>query len=197
MSIGFFCAGCFAFSKIRHLRPHRKLTLAGSFALQASLIFVAAALAQAGVAPAFGRSRLPATTSDAGREAAATAEDSGLTLIPLALLAFQFGGQIVMSRTLGVNEVPTNVLTSLYCDLLSDPLLAAPASENPKRNRRVASIVLLVGGGIAGGWLQRSAAGMSAALWIAGGIKFVVALVWITWRSRGDAGGNGTRAGVV
>lgn len=196
MSIAFFWAGCFTFSKMRHLRPHSKLTLAASFTLQASLIFVAAALAQAGVVPAFGRSRLPTTTSDAAQAATGNAEDSGLSLIPLALLAFQFGGQIAMSRTLGVNEVPTNVLTSLYCDLVSDPLLAAPVKENPKRNRRVASIVLLVGGGIAGGWMQRSAAGMSAALWLAGGIKFVVGLAWLGWRSR-DVEGKGKGAAAV
>lgn len=128
--------------------------------------------------------RLPTTLSAAEGAARSEREDSGLSLIPLALLAFQFGGQIVMSRVLGVNEVPTNVLTSLYCDLLSDPLLAAPPSKNPKRNRRVASIVLLFAGGIAGGWIQRSSAGMSAALWLAGAIKFVIGVVWVFWRSK-------------
>jgi hypothetical protein len=111
-------------------------------------------------------------------------ENMPMSLVPLAMLAFQFGGQIVTSRVLGVNEVPTNVLTSLYCDLLSDPGLLAPLGKNFKRNRRVASICLLVGGGVAGGWLQRSRAGMSAALWIAGGVKVVISAVWLLWRSR-------------
>ncbi len=134
--------------------------------------------------PGFGGSLLP-TELDSAQQAVRDAEqNSALNLIPLALLAFQFGGQIVTSRILGFNEVPTNVLTSLYCDLLSDPLLLASLSKNPKRNRRVVAIILLVTGGVAGGWLQRSRAGMSAALWLAGGIKAVIALAWIAWRSK-------------
>ncbi|KAB5517384.1 hypothetical protein GE09DRAFT_1231003 [Coniochaeta sp. 2T2.1] len=184
VSIAAFWAGCFIFSKSRHFRPHRKTTLALSFTLQACFIFVAAALAETAAVPSFGMNRLSTTLTDAERAIRGAEEDSGLSLIPLALLAFQFGGQIVMSRVLGVNEVPTNVLTSLYCDLLSDPLLMAPVSKNPKRNRRIASIVLLVAGGVAGGWIQRSSAGMSAALWLAGGIKFALGVSWVFWRSK-------------
>jgi len=109
-------------------------------------------------------------------------ENDARTLVPLALLAFQFGGQIVSSRVLGINEVPTNVLTSLYCDLLSDPLLLVGLGRNKKRDRRVLAIVLLIAGGVVGGWLQRSAAGMSGALWIAAGIKGVVTVCWLFWR---------------
>jgi len=196
VSIAAFWAGCLVFSRAarwRLGRPRRKLTLALCFLLQAAFVFLAAALAQSRVVPAFGRARLPTSTPlDAGR-----GEDSELSLIPLALLAFQFGGQIVMSRVLGVNEVPTNVLTSLYCDLLSDPLLMAPVDKNPKRNRRVASIVLLVGGGIAGAWLQRSRGGMGAALWLAGGIKLFVGLAWVFWRSKEVVGEKGRAEGVV
>ncbi|OIW31436.1 hypothetical protein CONLIGDRAFT_631378 [Coniochaeta ligniaria NRRL 30616] len=184
VSIAAFWAGCFVFSKMRHFHPHRKATLALSFVLQACFIFIAAALAQTAAVPSFGMNRLPTTLSDAEGAIRSEREDNGLSLIPVALLAFQFGGQIVMSRVLGVNEVPTNVLTSLYCDLLSDPLLVAPLSKNPKRNRRIASIVLLVAGGIAGGWIQRTSAGMSAALWLAGAIKFALGVVWVFWRSK-------------
>jgi hypothetical protein len=183
VSIVSFWAGCFLFSKSRHLHPQRKATLALSFLVQACFIFIAAALAQSRAVPSFGMNFLPTTLSDAQTAARDGLEDNPLSLVPLAMLAFQFGGQIVISRILGVNEVPTNVLTSLYCDLLSDPLLMAPVGKNPKRNRRVASIFLLVGGGVAGGWLQRSRGGMSAVLWIAGGIKVVIALVWLAWRS--------------
>ncbi|KAH8886345.1 hypothetical protein GQ53DRAFT_750616 [Thozetella sp. PMI_491] len=184
VSIVSFWAGCLAFSKSRHFHPQRKATLSLSFLIQAAFIFIAAALAQTRTVPSFGEARLPTVLSEVQEAAHAAEENSALSLIPLALLAFQFGGQIVISRILGFNEVPTNVLTSLYCDLLSDPLLLASLSKNPKRNRRVAAIILSVLGGITGGWLQRSAAGMSAALWIAGGIKVVIALAWISWRSR-------------
>ena len=119
--------------------------------------------------------------NEAAREAE---ENSSIILLPLALLAFQFGGQIVTSRILGFNEVPTNVLTSVYCDLFSDPKLLAPLSKNPKRNRRLASVVLLVLGGVVGGWLQRSRAGMASALWIAGSIKFALAAAWMGWQGK-------------
>lgn len=111
-------------------------------------------------------------------------ESNDMTLAPLALLAFQFGGQIVTSRVLGFNEVPTNVLTSLYCDLLSDPQILAPIGKNVKRNRRVAAIILMMAGGISGAWLQRSRAGMPAALWIAGAVKLAIAVSWVSWRGK-------------
>lgn len=113
------------------------------------------------------------------------------SLVPLALLAFQFGGQIVTSRVLGFNEVPTNVLTSLYCDLLSDPLLSAPFAMNVKRNRRVVAILLMLVGGILGGWLQRSRAGMPAALWIAGAVKMGIAVGWGAWKGKKAASQGG------
>ncbi|KAF9875208.1 duf1275 domain protein [Colletotrichum karsti] len=175
-SIAAFWLGCFFFSKSRHIHPKRRSTLALSFALQASLVFVAAAFAQTRVVADFGMSSVEA----GGDHEFKTSEDP-LVMVPLALLAFQFGGQIVTSRILGFNEVPTNVLTSVYCDLLSDPKLFAPLKENPKRNRRFLAVVLLVLGGIIGGWLQRSRAGMPGALWISGAVKFFIALAWMAW----------------
>lgn len=122
--------------------------------------------------------------SEASEAARLGLETSELTLAPLALMAFQFGGQIVTSRVLGFNEVPTNVLTSLYCDLLSDPLLWAPLGGNVKRNRRVVAVLLMLVGAIIGAWLQRSGAGMPAALWIAGAVKMVIAGAWLGWKAK-------------
>ena len=103
-------------------------------------------------------------------------------LAPIMLLAFQFGGQIVVSRQLGFNEVPTNVLTSIYCDIFNDPELATPLAKNPKRNRRVAAVVLMLTGGICGGWIGRSEVGMGAALWVAGAIKMIISISFACWR---------------
>lgn len=111
-------------------------------------------------------------------------ETNAMSMAPLALMAFQFGGQIVTSRVLGFNEVPTNVLTSLYCDLLSDPMLFAPVGGNVKRNRRLVAIVLMMIGGVLGAWLQRSRAGMAAALWIAGAVKLGISLAWVMWEGK-------------
>lgn len=149
--------------------------------MQSLLILISAALAQSGTTPAFALKNL-------GNEAAETLrqslETNARTMAPLALMAFQFGGQIVTSRVLGFNEVPTNVLTSLYCDLLSDPLLWAPLGENVKRNRRVVAVILMLLGAILGGWLQRSNAGMPSALWIAGAVKLGISVAWLAWKGK-------------
>ncbi|KAK2006766.1 hypothetical protein LZ32DRAFT_75577 [Colletotrichum eremochloae] len=182
-SIAAFWLGCFFFSKSRHIHPTRRSTLVLSFLLQASLVFLAAAFAQTRLVAGFGATSVPG--SDSNHEFK-TSEDP-LVMVPLALLAFQFGGQIVTSRMLGYNEVPTNVLTSVYCDLLSDPKLFAPLKENPKRNRRFLAVVLLILGGITGGWLQRSRAGMPGALWISGAVKFIIAVAWMAWAGNDSA----------
>ncbi|KAK1700804.1 hypothetical protein BDP55DRAFT_625076 [Colletotrichum godetiae] len=178
-SIAAFWLGCFFFSKSRHIHPKRRSTLALSFLLQSALVFLAAAFAQTRLIADFGK--VSVQGSDSNHEFKTS--ENPLVMVPLALLAFQFGGQIVTSRILGYNEVPTNVLTSVYCDLLSDPKLFAPLKENPKRNRRFLAVVLLVLGGIIGGWLQRSGAGMPGALWISGGVKFIIAVAWMGWAS--------------
>ena len=102
-----------------------------------------------------------------------------MELLPLGFLAFQSGGQIVTSRLLGFNEVPTTVLTSVYCDLASDPKILK--RDNVKRNRRIGAVICILVGGIAGGWISRSSAGLSAALWLAAAIKMIIALSWSIW----------------
>lgn len=83
--------------------------------------------------------------------------------------------QIATSRLLGYNELPVNVLTSTYCDLMGDFKLMA--LNNVKRNRRAAAVVLLLVGAIVAGWLMRSEGGLESVLWISGGVKVVTAVV--------------------
>lgn len=182
VSILSFVFGCYCFSNTRRFHPKRKSTLALSFLVQAAAIYVAAALAQSKVVSDFAQASVPGFGAEG--DAAASLTGSQIVLIPVALLAWQFGGQISSSRMLGFGEVPTCVLTSVYCDLLSDPKILAPLRENPKRNRRFLAILLLLFGGISGGWLQRSAGGMTAVLWIAGSIKLLLAVSWTFWRSK-------------
>ncbi|OBT97565.1 hypothetical protein VE01_04529 [Pseudogymnoascus verrucosus] len=170
-AIVFFLIGCYFFAQSRRIHPHRRFTLAASFLVQAILIFVAAALVQRHVVP-----------SPSGYHELDPGRVAFIELLPIGFLAFQSGGQIVTSRTLGINEVPTTVLTSLFCDLMSDPHMLA--RDNVKRNRRVASAVTLLLGGIIGGWLSRSSVGMSAALWLAGGVKVGIAVGWAVWRAK-------------
>ncbi|KFX96430.1 hypothetical protein O988_05318 [Pseudogymnoascus sp. VKM F-3808] len=172
-AIIFFLVGCYFFAQTRRIHPHRRFTLAGSFLFQAILIFVAAALVQRHVVP-----------SPAGYQELDHSKVGFIELLPIGFLAFQSGGQIVTSRTLGINEVPTTVLTSLFCDLMSDPHMLA--RDNVKRNRRVASAVTLLMGGIIGGWLSRSSVGMSAALWLAGAVKVAIAVGWALWKAKDE-----------
>ncbi|KJR86094.1 uncharacterized protein SPSK_02686 [Sporothrix schenckii 1099-18] len=182
VSIACFQLGALAFSQFRRLgSQQRKIILFVTCLLQAVFVILAAALAQASVIPAFADSRLSTVAESALREAQA---NDYVILCPVALLAFQFGGQIYTSRVLGYGEVPTNVLTSLYCDLFSDPKLFVSVRTNAKRNRRIAAAVLTLVGGIAGGWLQRSSAGMPGALWIAAALKVAIAVAWLIWPAK-------------
>jgi hypothetical protein len=170
ISIFFFLLGCFTFANTRLINPKARGTLGISFLLQSICIIVAAALVQAHVVP----------------EPHGVVTQSGdinfIELIPLGFLAFQSGGQIVTSRLLGFNEVPTTVLTSVYCDLASDPKILK--ADNVKRNRRLGAVLMILIGGIAGGWISRSSAGLSVSLWIAAAIKLGIAYSWSVWKPK-------------
>ncbi|KAN0084924.1 Protein of unknown function (DUF1275) domain containing protein [Elaphomyces granulatus] len=103
-----------------------------------------------------------------------------LELIPISLLACQFGGQLAASRAMGFNEIPTVVLTSVYFDIVSDPNLTNGLTKNVKRNRRIGSVIALLLGAIVTGWLYRSDAVLGA-LWICFTIKLGIAVGWLFW----------------
>lgn len=52
--------------------------------------------------------------------------------------------------------------------------------DNTKRNRRVASVVFVLGGAISGGWIMKRVS-MATVLWLAAAIKAVVSVCWIFW----------------
>jgi len=149
--------------------------LAGSFLMQALCIVVAAVLVRTNVVPNV------SYLQEANDQPVDFKE-----LIPLAFLAFQSGGQMIVGRTLGVSEIPTTVLTSVYCDLANDPRLSR--WENAKRNRRIGAILGILLGGICGGWLSRTGEGLAAALWCAAGVKFCLVGVWMGWMGKEDDG---------
>ncbi|KAL1997559.1 hypothetical protein VTN02DRAFT_1508 [Thermoascus thermophilus] len=176
VSICSFFVGAFSFSATtRRLGPRRRGTLFGTFLAQGALIVVAAGLIQGDVIP----HRAP-------DDAALTGGRLFLELIPLALLAFQFGGQMAASRMMGFNEIPTLVLTSVYFDLASDPALTDGVTRNVKRNRRVGAVTAILVGAIAAGWLSRSEAEMQSALWISAFLKFCIAVGWWFWWPEGS-----------
>lgn len=101
--------------------------------------------------------------------------------VPIVLLSLQSAGQIVASRALGFNEIPTVVITSLLCDLMSDPKLFL--LRNEKRDRRVIAFVLTLVGAIVGGWVTKATGQIGPVLWLAAGIKFIVAFAWGFWKA--------------
>lgn len=103
-------------------------------------------------------------------------------LVPIALLSFQSAGQIVASRALNVGEIPTVVITSLLCDLFSDPdLFTMPIATKRKRNNRAMAFTLTLVGAIIGGWVSKLTHQVGAMLWVAGGTKMLVTLSWMVW----------------
>ncbi|KAB8077725.1 hypothetical protein BDV29DRAFT_40901 [Aspergillus leporis] len=175
-SIASFFVGAFILSNLTRLAgARRRGTLFLSFVLQSLLVIIAVALIEGDLIP---------HTSD---DASLTGGPLFLELIPIALLAFQSAGSITSSRSLGYNEIPTVVLTSVYFDVASDPKIAAMPTTNVKRNRRIGGVVMLLVGAIVGGWLSKSSGGMQSALWMAAGVKMVIAFAWLVWKGEAVA----------
>lgn len=106
--------------------------------------------------------------------------------IPIALLSFQSAGQIIGSRALDLSEIPTIVVTSMLCDLASDPKLVAGWRSNIKRNRRALAFVGILVGAVAGGFISEGSGKMEVALWISGGMKVVMTGAWMLWPQRAE-----------
>jgi uncharacterized membrane protein YoaK (UPF0700 family) len=156
----------FAGRAYRAFGATRRASLSGSFLLQGCFVFIAAILVTTDTIP----------ESDS---------NSNLILIAIPSLASQFGAQVATSRALGYNEIPTTVLTSVYNDFASDPKLWE--WNNPKRNRRAMAAILVLLGGICGGWLSRIRNGYQIVLWIGGAIKIILGVLWLTFDV--DSGG--------
>lgn len=178
VSIASFLLGAFLTFRVSNLiapkGPTTNRLWAGSlFLLQGICILVAAALATPhGLIP-----QNPGSTGRNVREPEWVLEDVRIVSL-LPPLAFQSGMQIATSKLLGFNELPVNVLTSTYCDIMGDFKLLA--LNNVRGNRRVAAAVLLLIGAISSGWLMRSSAGLKGVLWISCGIKILTGVgMWL------------------
>jgi uncharacterized membrane protein YoaK (UPF0700 family) len=163
-SIAFFCLGSFFFSRFhRYFSPKRRWVLLASFGAQLVLVTAAAIIVHV-------------DTEEGG-------DLRWEVLVPLALVAFQSSGQAVTSRALQYNSLTSVVLTSIYCDLFSDPLLMAGLTQNDERNRRAAAPVLLLVGAVIGGLWAHSSVGLPGALWTAATLKIVIIFSWCFWRA--------------
>ncbi|KAG6089790.1 hypothetical protein E4U15_001348 [Claviceps sp. LM218 group G6] len=174
-SIALFILGSFAFSRLSlWLGGRRRGILMLSFLLQSLMVTLAAGIIQGGVIDGSYPSRRPVTVVDFKE------------LIVISLLSFQAAGQIVSSRTLKVSEVPTVVVTSLLCDLMSDPALFF-LGKNDKRNRRFIAFVLTLLGAICGGWISKAAGSVDPSLWMVAGIKLAISCCWYFWQAEPDS----------
>lgn len=142
--------------------PTRRLTLFVSFLVQTACIAVAAVLVQTDVIPE-------------------SVVDSKLVLLAIPLLAAQSGAQIVTAKSLGFNEIPTTVVTSVYDDLGGDTELLA--WDNPKRNRRVGAVAMILLGGISAAWLSRGGCSLVVVLWLGAAIKLLLSFSWLLFRA--------------
>ncbi|EYE98452.1 YoaK family protein [Aspergillus ruber CBS 135680] len=161
----------------RALQPLRRSTLVLSFSVQTAALLAAALLIQLDVVD--------------NRPEDPRAPIQWIQVLPIALLAFQAAGQIVASRVLSYDEIPTIVLTTLLCDLLVDKnLCQRPWKANQKRNRRLAAFLsLFLGATTAGGLCKVDH--MPAGLWLAMGLKLMITasfMVWKDHRKRADTG---------
>ncbi|KEQ95818.1 hypothetical protein AUEXF2481DRAFT_39673 [Aureobasidium subglaciale EXF-2481] len=176
VSLASFLAGAFlTFRSTSLVSPKgvtsNRLWLSTIFFIQAALIIISAALVSADLVP-HNRTGYP----DDEHKRGVIGNILIVSLFPP--LGFQSGMQIATSRLLGYNELPVNVLTSTYCDLMGDAKLFA--LHNVKRNRRAIAVVLLFVGAIISGWLLRSSGGLQSVLWLAAGIKLLVAVFTFT-----------------
>ncbi|KAM0347397.1 hypothetical protein ACHAPU_004918 [Fusarium lateritium] len=185
LAIVAFGFGALFFSSFhRHFGPQKRWVLIASFFIQTVLTGLVALLATTGAV----------YNHPHGRET--THQDGYITervkdsfpasdYAAIIILAFQSAGQIVASRVLKYNSMPTVVLTSLYCDMMSDAkLFTAPITDNADRNRRALGATLLFVGAVSGGFLSKSWAGFAGALWIAAFLKLSITIAWVIWKPK-------------
>jgi uncharacterized membrane protein YoaK (UPF0700 family) len=188
LAIVFFAIGALFFSSFhRHFGPQKRWVLIASFLIQTILTGLVALLATTGAVYNHPHGR--ETIHEGGYiiervQNAFPASDYAAIII----LAFQSAGQIVASRVLKYNTMPTIVLTSLYCDMMSDAkLFTAPITDNADRNRRALGAILLFAGAVSGGFLSKSWVGFAGALWIAAFLKLAITVAWVLWKPRSSS----------
>lgn len=147
----------------------------GSFAIQAICLAIAACIVQSNFIPH------GTTTSESTQEALRI-------LVPIVFVAFQAGGQVVMSQFLGYPEIPTTVLTNVYSGLVTENLgwrhkTDRRSNGTAKWLRRLVAVISLGVGAIVGGFLTKSdKKGLAVIFWIGTGLKLGIAVGVFWWR---------------
>ncbi|KAF2765023.1 hypothetical protein EJ03DRAFT_280972 [Teratosphaeria nubilosa] len=168
-SIFAFLLGYLIFSNLHRLAGRKRWIFVASFILQSILIAISAFLVSRGQSS----ERYP-------HETVLPPPFPWIDSALIALLSFQTAGKVVASRMLKLTQLPTNVLSMMYNDLISDPAILSPG--NIQQNRRIGGLVVYIAGPIAGGASAKSHAGFGGLLWIAAGLSLAIALGWLVWR---------------
>lgn len=160
LSIASFCVGSYFFGAFYQFcgpSARRRWALCASFLFQALLVGIAAVIVT------LHRHHHHST-------------EEWRVLVPLCLVAFQSSGQAVTSRILECRGLTSVVLTSVYCDLFSNPI-----GLNIEQRRRAAAILCLGLGTMLGGLWAKSPTGLSGALWTAVALKGGIGGAWMVW----------------
>ncbi|OJJ57609.1 hypothetical protein ASPSYDRAFT_46766 [Aspergillus sydowii CBS 593.65] len=186
-SIGSFCLGSACFSAAHRWassssssgggspgRLPRRWELCVSFAVQMGCVAAAAVMVT-----------LYGSTGSSSSSSVMEKEENGIgwrVFLPLALVAFQSSGQAVSSRVLNRKALTSVVLTSIYCDLFSVPVVAGTGKRRADEWRRAGAILCLMLGVAMGGMWAKSSVGVMGALWMVVAAKGVIVLAWLVWR---------------
>jgi uncharacterized membrane protein YoaK (UPF0700 family) len=183
VAIIFFMIGALCFSTLhRKLGPVRRGVLVASFLFQATITLAVAILVTTKVVSHHTTDQKMDVPEEGVWVLTMSRGANWKDLAPISLLAFQAAGQIVTSRCLRHNDLPTAVVTSMLCDMMSDVhLLTGGVFEDSKRNRRTAAAVLLFLGAVVGGVLTRSWVGLAGVLFIAAALKALMVVAWFLW----------------
>ncbi|KAK3995510.1 hypothetical protein QBC44DRAFT_320606 [Cladorrhinum sp. PSN332] len=160
-ALAFFLAAAYLTGQVANLNiPGSQTQLARNrlFLVTCNLIQTALVFAAAGIQYAHG-------VSPRGKH----------TLFAIALLAAAAGSQVVQSRSFRMTEISTAMATAAWVDLVIDKDLFA--KQNRARNRRVAFLLTLALGTLAGAFIFKKL-GSPAALAVSGSGKGLVTVLW-------------------
>lgn len=179
VSICTFLIGAFTTAQLSYrLGPLRRLTLTSNLLIQGLLIALSAILLSVkGIG-------IP---TDNRQEHVNEVLSQAMIVAAIPPLAFENGMQIVTSKLMGIDEIPVNVITSLYAGLMSDKALLVWRkggkwtwgwhTGDMKRSRRLAALAAIFGGALCAAWILRKGPGMILSLWLGAGIKICTALI--------------------
>ncbi|KAJ9157404.1 DUF1275 domain-containing protein [Pleurostoma richardsiae] len=172
-ALGFFLAGGWVTGQVGHIvGPRRRLWLVACNLIQTCLVFAAAAI----------QYTASGTRRGGGGGGGGGVRDEGIdatgwrAVVVVGLLAFASGSQVVQSRALRMTEISTAMATAAWVDLLIDPSLFG--LHNRPRNRRVAFLVTLVLGSLAGAYIYK-AAGSAVAVFVSACGKLLVTAMYL------------------